>query len=74
MRTWIALGPAEYPLGSLDSGNRHKAAQAAVLQLGRLLDQPPLFLGVIREHFRPQRFLAGAPGRNVILFGHLPLW
>ena len=41
-----------------------------MLLAGRLLDQPPFFLGVIRKHLSPQRFLAGAPGRNVILFGH----
>ena len=70
----MALGPAEYPLGSFQGGNRHEARQAAMLQTRRLLDPPPFFLGVIREHFRSQRFLAGAPGRNVILFGHRRLW
>ncbi len=55
------LGPAEYPLGFFHGGKGDEAAQAAMLQLGRLLDQPPFFLGVIRKHLCPQRFLAGAP-------------
>lgn len=57
----MRLRPAEHPLGAFNGGDGDKAAQAAMFQLGRLLDQPPFFLGVVREHLGSQRYLAGAP-------------
>jgi hypothetical protein len=58
------------PLCALDGGEGDKAAQAAAFQFRRLLQQPTFFLGVVGEHFRSKWGLAGAPGRNVIPFGH----
>ena len=58
---------------------RSRAARATKLLrlrflFRRLLQQPTFFLGVVGEHFRSKWGLAGAPGRNVILFGHRLLW
>lgn len=62
------------PLCPLKSGEGDKTAEAAAFQLRRLLQQPTFFLGVVGEHFRSKWGLAGAPGRNVIPFGHRLLW
>lgn len=62
------------PLCALDRGEGDKAAQTAAFLFRRLLQQPTFFLGVVGEHFRSKWGLAGAPGRNVIPFGHRLLW
>ena len=62
------------PLRSVERGEGDKTAEAAAFQLCRLLQQPTFFLGVVGEHFRSKWGLAGAPGRNVIPFGHRLLW
>ncbi len=62
------------PLRPLKGGEGDKAAQTAAFLLRRLLQQPTFFLGVVGEHFRSKWGLAGAPGRNVIPFGHRLLW
>ena len=62
------------PLCALKGGEGDKAAQTAALQFRSLVQQPTFFLGVVGEHFRSKWGLAGAPGRNVILFGHRMLW
>jgi len=62
------------PLRSVERGEGDKTTEAAAFQLCRLLQQFPFFLGVVGKHFRSKRGLAGAPGRNVFLFGHRPLW
>ena len=41
-----------------------------MLNLCGLFDESPFILGVVGEHFRSEWSFAGAPGRNVILFGH----
>ena len=61
------------PLRSIERGEGDKTTEAAAFQLCRLLQQSTFFLGVIGEHFRSKWGLAGAPGRNVIPFGHRPL-
>lgn len=62
------------PLCALDGGEGDKTTEAAAFQLRRLLQQPTFFLGVVGEHFRSKWGLAGAPGRNVIPFGHRTQW
>ena len=62
------------PLRSIERGEGDKTAEAAAFQLCRLLQQSTFFLGVVGKHFRSKRGLAGAPGRNVFLFGHRVLW
>ena len=62
------------PLCPLKGGEGDKAAETAAFLFRRPLQQPTFFLGVIGEHFRSKWGLAGAPGRNVFLFGHRPLW
>lgn len=62
------------PLRPLKGGVRDKATQTAAFQFRRLLQQPTFFLCVVGEHFRSKWGLAGAPGRNVFLFGHRLLW
>ena len=62
------------PLCSLKSGEGDKTAETAAFQLCSLFQQPTFFLGVVGEHFRSKWGLAGAPGRNVIPFGHRLLW
>ena len=62
------------PLRSIERGEGDKTTEAAAFQLCRRLQQFPFFLGVVGKHFRSKRGLAGAPGRNVFLFGHRPLW
>ena len=73
-RLFGRLLAGKYPLCALKSGKGDKAAEAAAFQFRRLLQQSTFFLGVIGEHFRSKWGLAGAPGRNVIPFGHRPLW
>jgi hypothetical protein len=63
-----------YPLCALQRGEGDKTAETAAFQLRSLLQQPTFFLGVVGEHFRSKWGLAGAPGRNVIPFGHRLLW
>ena len=63
-----------YPLCTLKSCEGDKTAQTATFQLRSLFQQPTFFLGVVGEHFRSKWGLAGAPGRNVIPFGHRLLW
>jgi hypothetical protein len=42
-----------------------------MFQFRRPFDKSPFILGVVGEHFRSERYFAGAPRRNVaILFGH----
>ncbi len=41
-----------------------------MLKLCSLFDESPFILGVVGEHLRSEWSVAGAPGRNVILFGH----
>jgi hypothetical protein len=41
-----------------------------MLTLGGLFDESPFILGVVGEHFCSEWPFAGAPRRNVILFGH----
>ena len=62
------------PLCALNGGEGDKTAQTAAFLFRRLLQHPTFFLGVIGEHFRSKWGLAGAPGRNVIPFGHRLLW
>ena len=62
------------PLCALKRGEGDKTAETAAFLPRRLLQQPTFFLGVVGEHFRSKWGLAGAPGRNVILFGHRLLW
>jgi hypothetical protein len=62
------------PMRPFKGGEGDKAAQTAAFLLRSLFQQPTFFLGVVGEHFRSKRGLAGAPGRNVILFGHRFLW
>jgi len=62
------------PLCALKRGEGDKAAQTAAFLFRRLLQQSTFFLGVVGEHFRSKWGLAGAPGRNVIPFGHRLLW
>lgn len=62
------------PLRLVEGGEGDKAAQAAAFQLRRLLQQPTFFLCEVGEHFRSKWGLAGAPGRNMIPFGHRLLW
>ena len=62
------------PLRALQSGEGDKAAETAAFLFRRLLQQPTFFLCVVGEHFRSKWGLAGAPGRNVIPFGHRLLW
>jgi hypothetical protein len=62
------------PLRSVERGEGDKTAEAAAFQFCRLLQQSTFFLGVVGKHFRSKRGLAGAPGRNVFLFGHQVLW
>lgn len=62
------------PLRPLKGGEGDKAAETAAFLFCRLLQQPTFFLGVVGEHFRSKWGLAGAPGRNVIPFGHRLLW
>jgi hypothetical protein len=62
------------PLRSIKRSEGDKTTEAAAFQLCRLLQQFPFFLGVVGKHFRSKRGLAGAPGRNVFLFGHRLLW
>jgi hypothetical protein len=64
----------KYPFCALKSGEGDKAAETAAFQFCRLHQQPMFFLSVVREHFRSKWGLAGAPGRNVIPFGHRLLW
>jgi len=62
------------PLCALKRGEGDKAAQTAAFLFRRFLQQPTFFLGVVGEHFRSKWGLAGAPGRNMIPFGHRLLW
>jgi hypothetical protein len=62
------------PLRTIECGEGDKTAEAAAFQLCRLFQQSTFFLGVVGKHFRSKRGLAGAPGRNVFLFGHRLLW
>ena len=62
------------PLRSVESGEGDKTAETAAFLLRSLFQQPTFFLGVVGEHFRSKWGLAGAPGRNVFLFGHRILW
>src|SRR5580658_8109743 len=62
------------PLRTLKGGEGDKATQTAAFLFRRFLQQPTFFLGVAGEHFCSKWGLAGAPGRNVIPFGHRPLW
>ena len=62
------------PLRSVERGEGDKTAQTAAFLSRRLLQQPTFFLGVVGEYFRSKWGLAGAPGRNVIPFGHRLLW
>ena len=64
----------KYPFCALKSGKGDEATETAAFQLCRLHQQPMFFLGMVREHFRSKWGLAGAPGRNVFLFGHRILW
>lgn len=73
-RLFGRLLAGNYPLCTLNGGEGDKAAEAAAFLLRRLLQQPTFFLGVVGEHFRSKWGLAGAPGRNVIPFGHRLLW
>ena len=57
-------------MGTINGRDGDKAAEAAMLQFSRFLDQLPFFRCEVRKHLRSQCFLAGAPRRNVILFGH----
>ena len=41
-----------------------------MLTFGSLFDESPFILGVVGEHFCSEWPFAGAPRRNVILFGH----
>ena len=73
-RLYGRLFTGDGPLRLLKRGKGDKAAEAAAFQFRRLLQQPTFFLGVVGEHFRSKWGLAGAPGRNVFLFGHRILW
>ena len=73
-RLYGRLFAGKYPLCALQRGEGDKTAEAAAFQLCRLLQQSTFFLCVVGEHFRSKWGLAGAPGRNVIPFGHRLLW
>ena len=62
------------PLCPFQGCEGDEATEAAAFEFSRLLQQPTFFLGVVGEHFRSKWGLAGAPGRNVIPFGHRLLW
>ena len=66
------LVPAKHSVRPFDGCNCDKAAEASMLTLCSLLDESPFILCVVGEHFCSEWSFAGAPRRNVILFGHRP--
>jgi hypothetical protein len=56
-----ALFPGSDPQRSLKGGESDKAAETSAFEFRRLFQQPTFFLGIVGEHYRSKRGLAGAP-------------